>query len=56
MAVKGSQILYNLLFKEAVKKSGQASGVMSIGDSVRELAKKKITILSFVCTKTRCRY
>jgi len=43
MAVKtGTQILYNLLFKEAVKKSGQASGIMSIGDSVRELAKKRL--------------
>ena len=43
MAVKtGSQILFNLLFKEAVKGSGQASGIMSIGDSVREIAKKRL--------------
>ena len=43
MAIKkGSQILFNLLFKDAVKKSGQASGIMSIGDSVRNLAKKRL--------------
>ena len=43
MAVKtGTQILYNLLLKEAVKGSGQASGIMSIGDSVRKLADKKL--------------
>jgi hypothetical protein len=43
MAVKtGSQILYNLLLKEAVKGSGQASGIMSIGDSVRKLAEKRL--------------
>ena len=43
MAVKtGLQILYNLLLKEAVKGSGQASGIMSIGDSVRKLADKKL--------------
>ena len=42
MAVKGSQILYNLLFKDAIRKSGQASGIMSIGDSVRNLAEKRL--------------
>ena len=43
MAIKtGSQILFNLLFKDAVKKSGQASGIMSIGDSVRKLAEKRL--------------
>ena len=43
MAIKtGSQILFNLLFKDAVKKSGQASGIMSIGDSVRNLAEKRL--------------
>ena len=37
----GLKTLYNLLLKDAVKGSGQASGIMSIGDSVRKLAKKK---------------
>ena len=39
--MSGLKTLYNLLLKDAVKRSGQASGIMSIGDSVRKLAKKK---------------
>ena len=38
----GINILRNLLLKEAVKGSGQTSGIMSIGDSVRKLADKKL--------------
>ena len=38
----GISILRRLLLKEAVKGSGQASGIMSIGDSVRKLADKKL--------------
>jgi hypothetical protein len=41
-ARKGIQILFNLLFKDAIKKSGQASGIMSIGDNVRKLAEKRL--------------
>ena len=38
----GISILRRLLLKEAVKGSGQASGIMSIGDSVRKLADKRL--------------
>ena len=41
-ARKGIKILFNLLFKDAIKKSGQASGIMSIGDNVRKLAEKRL--------------
>jgi hypothetical protein len=41
MAVKGLQALYNLILKDVVKGSGQASGIMSIGGDVRKLANKK---------------
>ena len=41
MAAGGLKLLYNLLLKDAVKGSGKASGIMSIGDSVRKLAEKK---------------
>ena len=41
MAAGGLKLLYNLLLKDAVKGSGEASGIMSIGDSVRKLAEKK---------------
>jgi hypothetical protein len=40
MAVKGLQALYNLILKDVVKGSGQASGIMSIGGDVRKLADK----------------
>ena len=42
MAAKGLQALYNLLLKDVVKGSGQASGIMSIGKDVRKLADKKL--------------
>ena len=42
MAVKGLQALYNLILKDVVKGSGQASGIMSIGGDVRKLADKKL--------------
>jgi hypothetical protein len=41
--MSGISILRNLLLKEAVKGSGQASGIMSIGDNVRKLADKRLT-------------
>jgi len=41
MALKGSQILYNLILKNVAKESGQASGILSIGKDVRKLADKK---------------
>ena len=42
MAVKtGLQTLYNLILKDVVKGSGQASGIMSIGKDIRKLADKK---------------
>ena len=37
----GLKFLYNLILKDTVKGSGQASGILSIGDSVRKLADKK---------------
>ena len=40
--MSGINILRRLLLKEAVKGSGQTSGIMSIGDSVRKLADKKL--------------
>jgi len=42
MAIKGLQTLYNLILKDVVKGSGQASGIMSIGKDVRKLADKKL--------------
>ena len=42
MAGKGLQALYNLILKDVVKGSGQASGIMSIGGDVRKLADKKL--------------
>ena len=43
MVVKtGLQTLYNLILKDVVKGSGQASGIMSIGGDVRKLADKKL--------------
>jgi hypothetical protein len=42
MAAKGLQALYNLILKDVVKGSGQASGIMSIGKDVRKLADKKL--------------
>ena len=41
MAIKGLQVLYNLILKDTVKGSGQASGILSIGKDVRKLADKK---------------
>ncbi len=38
----GISILRNLLLKQAIKESGQASGIMSIGDSVRKLAERRL--------------
>jgi len=38
----GIKTLFNLLLKDAVKDSGRASGILSIGDSVRKLAEKKL--------------
>ncbi len=38
----GISILKNLLLKQAVKESGQASGIMSIGDSVRKLVERRL--------------
>ena len=40
--MSGINILKNLLLKQAVKESGQASGIMSIGDSVRKLVENKL--------------
>ena len=40
--MSGINILRRLLLKEAVKGSGQASGIMSIGDNVRKLAEKRL--------------
>ena len=40
MALKGLQVLYNLILKDVVKGSGQASGILSIGKDVRKLADK----------------
>ena len=42
MALKGLQALYNLILKDVVKGSGQASGILSIGKNVRKLADKKL--------------
>ena len=41
MPIGGLKILYNLILKDAIKGSGGASGIMSIGDSVRALAQKR---------------
>ena len=41
MAIKGLQALYNLILKDVVKGSGQASGIMSIGGDVRKIAMNK---------------
>ncbi|MAW05293.1 MAG: hypothetical protein CL918_01925, partial [Deltaproteobacteria bacterium] len=35
------KFLYNLILKDVVKESGQASGILSIGKDVRKLADKK---------------
>ena len=40
--MSGINILKNLLLKQAVKESGQASGIMSIGDSVRKLVERRL--------------
>ena len=40
--MSGISILRRLLLKEAVKESGQASGIMSIGDSVRKLVERRL--------------
>ena len=37
----GLKFLYNLILKDIVKGSGQASGILSIGKDVRKLADKK---------------
>jgi hypothetical protein len=37
----GLKILYNLILKDTVKRSGSASGILSIGKDVRKLADKK---------------
>ena len=42
MALRGLQTLYNLILKDIVKGSGQASGILSIGKDVRKLADKKL--------------
>ena len=42
MAIRGLQVLYNLILKDIVKGSGQASGILSIGKDVRKLADKKL--------------
>ena len=39
--MSGLKILYNLILKDIVKGSGQASGILSIGKDVRKLADKK---------------
>ena len=49
--MSGLKTLFNLLLKDTVKGSGQASGIMSIGDSVRKLAKKKFE--AYVATAQR---
>ena len=49
--MSGLKTLYNLLLKDTVKGSGQASGIMSIGDSVRKLAKRKFE--AYVATAQR---
>ena len=40
--MSGINILRRLLLKDAALGSGQASGIMSIGDSVRDLAEKRL--------------
>jgi hypothetical protein len=40
--MSGINILRRLLLREAAKDSGQASGILSIGDSVRKLAERKL--------------
>jgi hypothetical protein len=40
--MSGINILRRLLLKEAALGSGQASGIMSIGDNVRDLAEKDL--------------
>ena len=49
--MSGLKTLYNLLLKDTIKGSGQASGIMSIGDSVRKLAKRKFE--AYVATAQR---
>ena len=38
MSIKGLQTLYNLILKDVIKGSGQASGILSIGSDVRKIA------------------
>ena len=38
----GLKFLYNLILKDTVKGSGQASGILSIGKDIRKLADKKL--------------
>jgi hypothetical protein len=40
--MSGLKILYNLILKDAVKGSGSASGILSIGKDIRKLADKKL--------------
>jgi hypothetical protein len=54
--MSGINILRRLLLKDAALGSGQASGIMSIGDNVRDLAEKRLTSYAYVGTETRCRY
>jgi hypothetical protein len=49
--MSGIKILFNQLLKQAAKDSGQASGIMSIGDSVRKLAENKLK--AFVASAQR---
>ena len=53
--MSGIAILRKLLMKQAVKKSAQASGIMSIGSDVRKLVEKKTWFIHRFCTETRCR-
>ena len=39
--MSGLKFLYNLILKDTVKGSGQASGILSIGKDIRKLADKK---------------
>ena len=42
--MSGLKFLYNLILKDTVKRSGQASGIMSIGRDVRKLADRKLQL------------
>ena len=41
MSIKGLKLLYNFILKDAVKGSGKASGIMSIGSDIRKIAMNK---------------